>query len=408
MSDKELWKNLQNLSLGSERSPLKISTDAKNKRDAEHRLSLIVKGVHPSQNPAGIKVMMPKIWKMEGRVTSRINEDGSVQFFFRHEHHLLTVLEKEPWTYKDWVVVIDRWTRRHYPDYLRIIRFWVKILNIPDDSKNPSLIDEVGGELGHPILIRFIYDKLRKFCSLCGSLTHLAVNCNTQIPEAALLQLPAPIPEPIIEDNMRNEDQSDARPVASTEAADETMGETAGSNLNMEISENQDNNDSCGEFMEFMHRGDVQDRINETFADRESLGVELHFDHQVLVSPDGLSGGLAIFWRNTVQCDILSPPTLNYTDMYITEGNTTFCLSYVYGNPERKPRQQMWHMMENFVKGGLYQSKPRLVLGDFNEIKSNMEKQGGPLRPEWQFTNFRRMLAISGLHEIKTFGGVYT
>ncbi|KAG7583573.1 hypothetical protein ISN44_As08g030850 [Arabidopsis suecica] len=508
MSDKELWKNLQNMSLGSERSPLKISTDAKNKRDAEHRLSLIVKGVHPSQNPAGIKVMMPKIWKMEGRVTSRINEDGSVQFFFKHEHHLLTVLEKEPWTYKDWVVVIDRCTRRHYPDYLRIIRFWVKILNIPGDSKNPSLIDEVGGELGHvdevriqqptaekvgevwvrvpievtgrlifaryftfedngePILIRFIYDKLRKFCSLCGSLTHLAANCNTQIPEAAHLQLPAPIPEPIIEDNMRNENQSDAGPVTPTEAADETMGETVGSNLNMEISENQDNNDSRGEFMEFMHPGDVKDRINETFAlqtrgtkrkiitttDAEetstsnkrtparhstqaqgedinrkyridimflvetknkdayvqSLGVELHFDHQILVSPDGLSGGLAIFWRNTVQCDILSPPTLNYTDMYVTEGNTTFCLSYVYGNPERKPRQQMWHMMENFVKGGLYQSKPRLVLGDFNEIKSNMEKQGGPSRPEWQFTNFRRMLTISGLHEIKTFGGVYT
>lgn len=65
-------------------------------------------------------------------------------------------------------------------------------------------------------------------------------------------------------------------------------------------------------------------------------------------------------------------------------------------------------MMENLVNAGLYQSKPRIVLGDFNEIKDNSEKLGGPVRPEWQFTNFRRMLNTSGLHELKTFGGPYT
>ncbi|XP_020873965.1 uncharacterized protein LOC110226467 isoform X2 [Arabidopsis lyrata subsp. lyrata] len=140
----------------------------------------------------------------------------------------------------------------------------------------------------------------------------------------------------------------------------------------------------------------------------QNLGVDLHFDHQILVSPDGLSGGLAIFWRNIVACELLSDPTLNYTDMYIIEGPTTFCLTYVYGNPERKPRQYMWQMMENLVKGGLYQRKPRLVLGDFNEIKNNQEKLGGPPRHEWLFLNFRRMLNVSGLHEVKTFGGVYT
>ncbi|KAG7543502.1 hypothetical protein ISN45_Aa07g034130 [Arabidopsis thaliana x Arabidopsis arenosa] len=136
MADQDLWVTLQHLNLGSERTPLRLSSEATNQRDAEHRLSLIVKGLHSSQNPAGIKVMMPKIWKLEGRITSRINEDGSVQFFFKQEHQLLTILDNGPWTYKDWLVVVDRWTRRTYPDYLRIIRFWVKILNLPDDSRN--------------------------------------------------------------------------------------------------------------------------------------------------------------------------------------------------------------------------------------------------------------------------------
>lgn len=140
----------------------------------------------------------------------------------------------------------------------------------------------------------------------------------------------------------------------------------------------------------------------------QQLGKDLHFSHQILVSPDGLSGGLAIFWRNTVQCEVLSPPSLHYTDLYITEGSNTFCLTYIYGHPERKPRQQMWQAMESYIKAGLYQSKARLVLGDFNEIKNNKEKVGGPPKAEWQFTNFRRMLKASGLHEVKTFGGIFT
>lgn len=65
-------------------------------------------------------------------------------------------------------------------------------------------------------------------------------------------------------------------------------------------------------------------------------------------------------------------------------------------------------MMETLVKAGLYHSKPRMVIGDFNEIQDNSEKLEGPAKPEWQFANFRRMMRVSGLHEVKTYGGPYT
>ena len=40
-------------------------------------------------------------------------------------------------------------------------------------------------------------------------------------------------------------------------------------------------------------------------------------------------------------------------------------------------------------------------MGDFNEIKSNDEKQGGPARPERSFVDFRRMIAIGlGISDI--------
>ncbi|KAG7547813.1 Ribonuclease H domain [Arabidopsis suecica] len=412
MADKDLWFALQNLNLGSDRSPIKLSTEATRKRDADHRLSLVVKGLHPSQNPAGIKVMMPKIWKLEGRVSSRINEDGTVQFFFKHEHQMLTVLDTGPWTYKDWLVVVDKWVHRRNPDYLRTIPFWIKLQNIPDDSKDNRVIEEIGGVLGHvtdvhiqqptidhagevwvrvqidisarlifarffhlddsgePTLVRYIYDKLRKFCSSCGSLTHLAANCDFQIHEVEQLQLPAPSQTQAQDRNMEDEHQMDNRSHTPDEDADDTMGETVGSNINMDVSENQLHTDPLGDFMEFLQPAAREGRIGEALTIREIGSASAPFQNR--------------------------------------EGPTTFCLSYVYGNPERKPRQVMWQMMENMVRAGLYRSKPRVVLGDFNEIKSNVEKLGGPLRPEWQFRNFCRMLDASGLHEIKTYGGPFT
>lgn len=59
-------------------------------------------------------------------------------------------------------------------------------------------------------------------------------------------------------------------------------------------------------------------------------------------------------------------------------------------------------------QGGMYRSKPRLVLGDFNDIKSNAEKIGGLVRSENSFKIFRRMLQSSGLHDLKTVGAKYT
>ncbi|CAE6123705.1 unnamed protein product [Arabidopsis arenosa] len=518
MADQDLWYSLQNLNLGSERAPLKLSSEAKNRRDAEHQLSLVVKGLHPSQNPAGIKVMMPKIWKLEGRITSRINDDGSVQFFFKREHQLLTVLDNGPWTYKDWLVVVDRWSRRQYPDFLRIIRFWVRILNLPDDSRNERMIDEIGGVLGHveevhiqqpsadkpgevwvripfdisgkllfaryfqlddsgnPTLIRYIYDKLRRFCSICGSLTHQASGCNSQIPEAEPLQLPAPIQGPHPEGSPAIGNQQVDEPHTPTDVADDTMGETVGSNLQMDVSENQTYNAAQGEYMDFTHPGDITDRVNQTFAVREigsasvpvqdrgtkrknmedadedevstsrrkpnetlskqaqgeditytyrpdilflvetknkdsfveKLGADLQFPHHFLVSPDGLSGGLAIFWQDSVKCDFLGTPTLHFTDLIVSEGPISFCVTYIYGNPVRGLRQQLWRRISTLAQTNLYGNKPRLMLGDLNEIQNNDEKFGGPIRPEWQFAHFRHMLNISGLHDVKTFGGIYT
>ena len=47
-------------------------------------------GLNPfHQNPAGIKVALPRTWQqLEGKVEGQVNDDGTVNFYFDTEHRL--------------------------------------------------------------------------------------------------------------------------------------------------------------------------------------------------------------------------------------------------------------------------------------------------------------------------------
>lgn len=94
--------------------------------------------------------------------------------------------------------------------------------------------------------------------------------------------------------------------------------------------------------------------------------------------------------------------------MYITDGDNIFCLSYVCGHPVEKFRKEQWYRMMSMVDSDVYRNKPRLVLGDFNDIKHMGEKEGGSKRSEASFYVFRKMLSICGLHDVRTLGGRFT
>lgn len=48
------------------------------------------------------------------------------------------------------------------------------------------------------------------------------------------------------------------------------------------------------------------------------------------------------------------------------------------------------------------------MIGDFNDIKGNHEKEGGVTRSEASFALFRSMISISRLHDLKSIGGYFT
>lgn len=121
----------------------------------------------------------------------------------------------------------------------------------------------------------------------------------------------------------------------------------------------------------------VETKHNYSYV--QNLGKEINYAHSFVLPANGYSGGLAIFWNDGVKCSFVGKPTLHLTNMYITEGHTSYCLSYVYGNPIRQMRYQQWQRLISQAEAGFLMDKPRILLGDLNDIKGNEEKIGGPI-----------------------------
>ncbi|KAF2606168.1 hypothetical protein F2Q68_00046210 [Brassica cretica] len=101
----------------------------------------------------------------------------------------------------------------------------------------------------------------------------------------------------------------------------------------------------------------------------------------------------------------MKKPSLHQTDICISEaGNPTFYITYIYGNPDQRLRNLHSKKLTRMGEAGIFNNKPRVVLGDLNDIKSNDEKDGGPRRAEYTFNTFRRMLNTLGLHDLRTVG----
>lgn len=140
----------------------------------------------------------------------------------------------------------------------------------------------------------------------------------------------------------------------------------------------------------------------------QDLARDLGYKNFFVIPAKGSSGGAAFFWNDGVGLSFLGNPSLYNTDMCIQEGTNTFWLSYIYGNPVVKYRNRQWHSIISSENAGYLENKPRLMLGDFNDIKTGKEKPGGLTRSVTSLSPFNRMLSALRLHDIKTIGGKFT
>jgi hypothetical protein len=142
-----------------------------------------------------------------------------------------------------------------------------------------------------------------------------------------------------------------------------------------------------------------------TKARAETIQRKLLFDHMIMSESDGRSGGLLLLWRNDLNVTSSTEHT-NYLDICIDEdSNAGWRITGIYGEPSSERKHLTWDYIRD-----LHGRKdlPWMMLGDFNEILSNTEKEGGNLRPQRCMQGFRDALYNSELDDMGFQGDIFT
>lgn len=134
------------------------------------------------------------------------------------------------------------------------------------------------------------------------------------------------------------------------------------------------------------------------------LQAWLGYDHLYTVDPVNIGGGLALFWKNSVDVSLLYADK-NILDVHIIYEEKQFNLSCVYGNPNSSLRHIVWERLSRF---GVNRRTSWCMVGDFNEILNNSEKLGGPRRGDATFCPFSDMLNSCGMTEFPGTGNSFT
>ncbi|GMI94283.1 hypothetical protein HRI_003097600 [Hibiscus trionum] len=119
---------------------------------------------------------------------------------------------------------------------------------------------------------------------------------------------------------------------------------------------------------------------------RRNLGYPFGIE----VSSVGSSGGLAIGWKANCKISLrsFSARHIDVTFEDDSDGFSWRCTGF-YGAPEVGNRMDAWNLLRQLND---CPEVPWLVIGDFNEILYNYEKQGGRLRNDRQMSSFRAVL----------------
>lgn len=125
------------------------------------------------------------------------------------------------------------------------------------------------------------------------------------------------------------------------------------------------------------------------------------YDSHVLVSPHSPNaGGLALFWKQNIEMEILST-CQHFIDTKITAKGKSFYATFLYGEPDRAKRIPVWNTLRGLRENN---DLPWILTGDFNDIVNSSEKHGGPARPEGSFSDLRTLMSECDLYDLNYSG----
>ncbi|XP_074297692.1 uncharacterized protein LOC141628446 [Silene latifolia] len=137
----------------------------------------------------------------------------------------------------------------------------------------------------------------------------------------------------------------------------------------------------------------------------EKIRNSCGFSSSVCVSSRGRSGGTGLWWRD-VDVNLISY-NKNHILVEVLDANKTpvWQAAGVYGWPETSNKHKTWDLMRSICENSRV---PIVLFGDFNEILSAQEKDGGAVRSERQMDAFREAIDDCALHDLGYRGNVFT
>lgn len=181
--------------------------------DNKFSLTLIGRVTNPSaQKIWPLIAFFTELWKSDVRPTGADLGNGLFQFKFEREADLLQVLEKRPYHFSRWMVIVQRWEPTTSMSFPALIPFWIKVQGIPIHLWSDEIIQNIGEDIGvfekaeitsasakmrvhvngllplitstviefsngDEVRAKLVYERLEKHCSKCFRLDHELKDC---------------------------------------------------------------------------------------------------------------------------------------------------------------------------------------------------------------------------------------
>lgn len=105
------------------------------------------------------------------------------------------------------------------------------------------------------------------------------------------------------------------------------------------------------------------------------IAKEMGFSYDIAVDPDGMAGGLCLWWDDRVKIEV-SGKSKNLIDTrveFVATG-AKFRATWIYGTPCREEKEVFWDWLGTTLQSMVI---PWMCTGDFNKILWAFEKKGG-------------------------------
>lgn len=192
---------------------VKVSAPVNDERSKKLSLTLIGRVTNrTTQKVWSLIPFFTELWKADGRPVGSDLGNGLFQFQFEKEADLNAVLERRPYHYAHWMIILQRWEPTTATSFPSLIPFWIKVQGIPlhlwSEQTLETLAEDFGifekaeitdftlrmrvqvnGLLplvkssiieypnGDEVTASFVYERIEKHCSKCFRLDHEVKDC---------------------------------------------------------------------------------------------------------------------------------------------------------------------------------------------------------------------------------------